>query len=127
PPMRYARLLKEKMEAHGTKVYLVNTGWSGGSAASGAKRMPLDATRAMVTAILTGEIEQSDFTEEPVFGLEIPASIHGVDRSLLMPRQAWSDKDAYDRTARLIAHKFRDNFVQYSGEESTLEAAGPRV
>ncbi|MFQ6615472.1 MAG: phosphoenolpyruvate carboxykinase (ATP) [Fidelibacterota bacterium] len=124
-PLTYAKLLREKMKEHGTRVYLVNTGWSGGSVASGADRMPLKVTRGIVTAILSGELEKASFESEPVFGLEVPTSLAGVDRSFLMPRNAWSDKDSYDRTARSVAEKFRDNFKQYARAEPSLEKAGP--
>lgn len=127
PPLDYAELLRKKMEAHNTKVYLINTGWSGGSAASGAKRMPLASTRAMVTSILTGRIEASEFVREPVFGLSVPTSIEGVDPAILMPRVTWSDGEAYDQTATELATKFRQNFKKYTVEEPGLEAAGPSV
>lgn len=126
-PLAYARLLREKMGQHGTKVYLVNTGWSGGSAMSGAERMPIAATRRIVTAILTGEIEKAQFVQEPVFGLDVPANLSGVDKSILMPRNAWPEKGDYDRAARLLAEKFQENFKLYSEEEPSLEAAGPQI
>lgn len=127
PPRDYATLLKKKMEEHNTGVYLINTGWSGGSAASGAQRMPLASTRAMVTSILTGSIEASRFTAEPVFGLSVPTSIEGVDPAILMPREAWSDGEAYDRTAAELTDKFRRNFRKYAVEKPDLEMAGPSV
>lgn len=126
-PLIYARLLRDKMKQHGTRVYLVNTGWSGGSAVSGAERMPLKMTRNIVTSILTGRVEQSSFQTEPVFNLDVPVSLDGVDRSLLMPMNAWPDKESYDQTARTIAGKFRENFKQYGNAEPSLEKAGPRV
>ena len=126
-PLDYAKLLKEKMEVHDTKVYLINTGWSGGSATSGAKRMPLASTRAMVTSILTGSIEVSKFITEPVFGLSVPTSIEGVDPTILMPRETWSDGEAYDQTAAGLTAKFRKNFKKYAVEKPDLEMAGPLV
>lgn len=126
-PLVYGELLKDKMSRHGTKVYLVNTGWSGGSATSGAKRMPLPVTRAIVTAILEGYIEQSDFIKEPVFGLEIPNHLPGVDATMLFPRRTWQDQDEYDRTAEQLVKKFRENFEQYSNVAGVLQKAGPYV
>lgn len=126
-PLDYAKLLREKMKKHGTKVYLVNTGWSGGSAVSGAGRMPIAATRRIVTSILTGDIEKREFVEEPVFGLEVPSRLSGVDSAILMPRNTWSDKENYDKTARMLAKKFKDNFRLYGDKERQLESAGPRV
>lgn len=95
--------------------------------ASGAERMPLKVTRSIVTAILTGDVEKAPFEAEPVFGLEVPTSLAGVDRSFLMPRNAWSDKESYDQTARSVAEKFRENFKQYAEAEPSLEKAGPSV
>jgi len=125
-PLVYGELLREKMSRHDAKVYLVNTGWSGGSAMSGASRMPLPATRAMVTAILDGSIEKSQFVKEPVFGLEIPTQLRGVDSNILNPRDTWQDKEEYDRTAELLVKKFRENFEQYNDEASELQKAGPQ-
>jgi phosphoenolpyruvate carboxykinase (ATP) len=124
-PLVYGELLKEKMNHHGAKVYLVNTGWSGGSAMSGASRMSLPATRAMVTAILDGSIEESQCIEEPVFGLEIPTQLQGVDSSILNPRETWQNKEEYDRTAKILVEKFRNNFKQYSDDTGELQKAGP--
>ncbi|MEE9166004.1 MAG: phosphoenolpyruvate carboxykinase (ATP) [Candidatus Neomarinimicrobiota bacterium] len=126
-PTVYAELFRRKIKKHGTKVYLVNTGWSGGSAVSGASRMPIGATRRMVTAILTGEIEEAEFVKEPVFGLDVPTAIGGVDGTVLMPRSTWPDVDSYDRTARKLADKFKNNFTLYGDEEPSLEAAGPQI
>jgi len=126
-PLIYASLLKGKMEKYGTKVYLVNTGWSGGSAQSGAKRMPLPTTRRIVTSILNGDIEKADFVKEPVFGLEIPSFLDGVENAILVPRNSWSDTDAYDKTADILANKFKNNFKLYSEQEPSLEKAGPQV
>ena len=115
------------MKEYGTKVYLVNTGWSGGSAQSGAERMPLSTTRSIVTSILNENIEKADFEKESVFGLAIPSFVDGVDNSILRPRNTWSEKNSYDQTAKVLAGKFRDNFKLYSEMEPLLEKAGPRI
>lgn len=126
-PLVYANLLREKMKKYGTRVYLVNTGWSGGSAMSGAKRMPLPITRNIVTSIFNGDIEKTEFVKESIFGLEIPSSLEGVDKAILMPRNRWSNKNAYDETARILAEKFKENFKLYGHQEPSLEAAGPTI
>ena len=82
-PLKYAEMLKTKIETHHSIVYLVNTGWIGGSAASGAKRISIQNTRAMITSILNGSIEQSEFKTESVFGLNCPLSLTGVDNEVL--------------------------------------------
>ena len=89
--------------------------------------MSLASTRAMVTSILTGSIEASKFITEPVFGLSVPTSIEGVDPTILMPRETWSDGEAYDQTAAGLTAKFRKNFKKYAVEKPDLEMAGPLV
>ncbi len=127
PPLTYANLLKEKMEISGAKVYLVNTGWSGGSAADGAQRISIKATRAIITSILTGAIEKEKFAKDPVFGTQVPLSLPGVDPAILRPRETWPDQQAYDATARLLAAKFVENFQKYVVDEANLVNAGPQV
>jgi len=124
-PLRYAELLKGKIEQHKSKVYLVNTGWIGGSAASGARRISIQNTRAMITAILDGSIEQSQFETEPVFGLAYPKSLSGVDNMVLNPRSIWENLDDYDRLAAELTELFVDNFKIYGDAVSHLECAGP--
>ncbi|MCH7732921.1 MAG: phosphoenolpyruvate carboxykinase (ATP) [Candidatus Marinimicrobia bacterium] len=126
-PLVYARLLREKMEKHGTKVYFINTGWNGGSAMSGAKRISLSKTREMVTAILTGDIEKSQFIKEQVFGLDVPMTLNGEEDPILIPRNTWEDKSAYDQAANRLAHLFRNNFKTFVIEEPSLETAGPII
>jgi phosphoenolpyruvate carboxykinase (ATP) len=124
-PLRYAELLKEKIDTHNVKVYLVNTGWSGGSAQSGAKRISIKNTRAMIAAILNGSIEQSEFDTDPVFGLSIPLSLNGVESNVLNPRESWDDKNLYDNNAIKLAELFIDNFKTYGADVQYLENAGP--
>ena len=124
-PLVYAELLKEKMARHGSKVYLVNTGWIGGSASSGAKRISIQNTRAMITAILDGSIEKSEFKIEPVFNLSCPLSLKGVDSSVLNPRDAWSDVVSYDKQAAMLVDLFCENFKKYGSSVSHLESSGP--
>ncbi|MEE2858156.1 MAG: phosphoenolpyruvate carboxykinase (ATP) [Candidatus Neomarinimicrobiota bacterium] len=124
-PLVYAELLKKKMARHGSKVYLVNTGWIGGSASSGAKRISIQNTRAMITAILDGSIEKSEFKIEPVFNLSCPLSLKGVDSSVLNPRDAWNDVISYDKQAAMLVDLFCENFKKYGSSVSHLESFGP--
>jgi phosphoenolpyruvate carboxykinase (ATP) len=124
-PLRYAELLKSKIKIHQTKVYLVNTGWIGGSAASGAKRISIQNTRAMITAILDGSIEKSEFKTEPVFGLSCPQSLTGVNSEALNSRSSWNSLDEYDKQASTLGELFTNNFKTYGKAVSYLKQAGP--
>ncbi len=124
-PLKYAKLLKEKMEEYKTNVFLVNTGWSGGTASSGASRMPLGETRKMITAILSGSIQNSSVENEPVFGLEVPTEISGVNSKILMPRNAWTDCGEYDHVASELVAKFKENFDNYRNDEASFGFGGP--
>lgn len=126
-PDVYARLLGEKIERHGATVWLVNTGWTGGSFGVGS-RMKLGYTRAMVAAALSGELDGVDYDTDPVFGLSVPASCPGVPSEVLMPRQTWSDGVAYDEQAGKLARMFVEEFAQYKEYTSSeVLAAAPQV
>jgi phosphoenolpyruvate carboxykinase (ATP) len=124
-PTVYARMLGEKLDAHGTPVWLVNTGWTGGPYGEGS-RMPIAATRALLAAALSGELDHGDLREDEVFGFRVPVSVRGVDSALLDPRSTWRDRNAYDRKARELARMFRDNIARFDVSEP-VAAAGPRV
>lgn len=126
-PLKYADLLKEKIVKHDVKVYLVNTGWIGGSAMNGAKRISIQNTRAMITAILDGSIEQSDFEVLPVLNLNIPLSLTGVKSEILNPRKAWDDPLEYDKMLEHLAKLLVDNFTKYGQAVKHLENAGPKL
>ena len=126
-PLTYAKLLKEKIEKFQSKVYLVNTGWNGGSAQSGAKRISIKNTRAMIAAILNGSIEKSHYEKDMVFGLSIPKTLEGVESSILNPREAWEDRIAYDTESIKLAQYFIENFKKYGKEVEYLEKAGPNL
>jgi len=126
-PLVYAKLLKNKMEKYNTHVYLVNTGWSGGTAATGARRIALKDTRRIVTSIISGEIEKCNFQKEPVFGLEIPTHFDGLDNSILNPRNTWEKGGDYDNNAEILTAKFKANFIQYQNEYPSLVSAGPII
>ena len=124
-PLKYAELLKTKIETHQSMVYLVNTGWIGGSADSGAKRISIKNTRAMITSILERSIEESEFKTEPVFGLSCPQSLPGVNSEVLNPRTSWENPENYDIQAAKLVELFTNNFKTYGNAVSYLEDAGP--
>jgi phosphoenolpyruvate carboxykinase (ATP) len=104
----------------------VNTGWTGGPFGEG-ERMPIQATRAMLSAALAGELEGVEYREDPVFGFQVPRSVPGVDDELLDPRSTWPDPEAYDRQAAELARLFRENFERFEGIPDWIHEAGPRV
>ncbi|GGR85637.1 phosphoenolpyruvate carboxykinase (ATP) [Deinococcus sedimenti] len=118
-PGEYARLLAQKVQESGARVWLVNTGWSGGMYGQG-KRMSIAHTRAMINAALSGALDDVPFEKEGFFDLEIPTSVPGVPEGVLNPRDAWADKGAYDQTARKLARMFRENFKRF---EAGVDAA----
>ena len=124
-PLRYAELLKEKMNNFNVPAYLVNTGWVGASAQSGAKRISLPLTRKMIHSILDGSIENSDFEIDPFFGVKVPTSIDGIDKNKLIPNNAWENKDEYKNIAKDLVKKFNDNFLKYNIEDENVKNAGP--
>jgi len=111
-PTKYADLLQKKLENHDTKVFLVNTGWSGGAYGTG-ERMPIKATRACIDGILSGDINDAQFDKDPVFGFEFPKALPGVPDGILDPRAAWEDKNAYDDQRVKLAGMFQENFAKY--------------
>lgn len=115
PPYVYSRLLGEKITEHEVKVWLVNTGWSGGPVGTGS-RMKIAHTRAMVNAALQGKLDGIAFSSDPVFGLQIPASCPNVPSEVLNPRNTWADKDAYDKKAADLISRFKKNFEQFAGD-----------
>lgn len=112
-PTEYARLLGEKLKQHQSTVWLINTGWSGGSYGVG-HRMKLAYTRAMITAVLNGTLKKVDFVRHPIFGLTMPTTCPGVPSDILNPVATWHDKEAYEQTAHKLAHLFTTNFTQYA-------------
>ena len=127
PASKYAEMLGEKIEKYGTNVYLVNTGWAGGPAGNGGNRMKLKYTRAMVTAALSGELEKSEFVMDPVFNVAVPTTCPNVPSEVLIPRDMWADKAAYDEQAKKLAGMFVKNFAKYEGMDPAIVAAGPKA
>ncbi len=126
-PVAYAELLGEKLRASDVNVWLVNTGWTGGSYGVGS-RMKLSYTRAMITAALNGELDNVSFKTLPIFELSYPTTCPNVPSELLNPRDTWSDKTKYDDTATDLASQFVKNFEQYVSEASKeVLAAAPKV
>ena len=124
-PLVYAKLLGEKMEKHGTNVFLINTGWSGGPYGVG-KRMSIPYTRAMVTAAIEGLLDNVEYELDRVFNVYVPTSCPGVPSEILNPRNTWADKTAYDKQASNLAGRFAQNFSKFSGYlHSEVAAAGP--
>ncbi len=111
-PEVYGKLLQDKIAQHGASCWLVNTGWTGGAFGTG-KRMPIAATRALLTAALDGSLNDVQFRKDPNFGFEVPVSVPGVEDRLLDPRQTWADGPAYDAQAAKLVQMFSDNFAQY--------------
>jgi len=125
PPGVYAKMLGERIANHGAKVWLVNTGWTGGAYGTG-KRMKLPHTRAMVTAALAGQLDGVQYQKDPVFGFEVPVEVPGVPTEVLTPRNTWPDKAAYDAQAKKLAGMFRKNFEAFAAQvPASVSAAGP--
>ncbi len=116
-PDAYTSLLGEKMRRHGTRVYLVNTGWSGGAYGVG-KRMDINLTRAIITAVLNGTLDQAAVATDPLFHIQIPQSCPGVPSEVLNPRNTWQDKDAFDQRARKLAEEFARHFDKAFGKKN---------
>jgi phosphoenolpyruvate carboxykinase (ATP) len=126
PPSTYARMLGERLDSHGAAVWLVNTGWTGGPFGVG-RRMPIKATRTLLDAALSGELDGVEYRTDETFGLEVPVEVPGVDSALLDPRSTWADPEAYDAKANELAQMFRDNFVRFEDVAPGVAAAGPRA
>lgn len=126
-PGDYAKLLGEKLDKHESNVWLINTGWVGGPAGV-AGRVKLAYTRAMVTAALTGQLDDVETVEEPFFSLQVPVSVPGVPVEVLNARGSWADKDAYDAQAKKLVGMFVANFKQFEdGVTPEVIAAGPQA
>ncbi len=124
-PTRYAELLGDQIDQHDSRVWLVNTGWSGGPFGVG-RRMKLGHTRAMVHAALGGALDSAKTRTDPVFGLAVPQAVPSVPTEILDPRGTWSDPDAYDAQARKLAEMFRKNFEKFGSVATKIRDAGPQ-
>ena len=122
---KYARMLGELLRKHESKVWLINTGWSGGPYGTG-KRIDLEYTRAIVNAALAGELDKVKTQTDPIFGLAIPTEIKGVPAKVLNPRETWPDPAAYDAQAKRLAGMFRENFDKFGSVDAATKNAGPK-
>jgi phosphoenolpyruvate carboxykinase (ATP) len=120
-PDVYAGMLGEKLDRHGTKVYLVNTGWSGGPYGVG-KRIDITVTRTMVHAALEGELDRADYEEDRTFHLLVPKSCPGIPDELLRPRNTWKDKVAFDERSSKLATEFAAHFQKAYGKKGIAAA-----
>ncbi|MEQ8769329.1 MAG: phosphoenolpyruvate carboxykinase (ATP) [Phycisphaerales bacterium] len=126
-PGKYAELLAQKMTEHKVNVWLVNTGWSGGAYGTGS-RMKLGYTRKIIDAIHSGNLPSAPTETDPVFGFEVVSKIEGVPDEMLIPRNSWADKNAFDRTAGKLAGLFVENFKKFEdGVDQPVRDAGPKV
>ncbi|MFN2594968.1 MAG: phosphoenolpyruvate carboxykinase (ATP) [Actinomycetota bacterium] len=127
PPNTYSRMLGERIAKHGARVFLLNTGWTGGPFGVG-RRMDLGATRAMVEAVTSGALDDVPTTNHPIFNLEVPKSIPGVPDKLLDPKSTWADPNEYEERALELARMFVKNFERFADSvPAEVIAAGPRA
>lgn len=126
-PRRYAELLGKRIDKHKVKVWLINTGWSGGPYGTG-ERIAIPHTRAMVNAALNGTLNEIATWHDPIFGFEVPVSCPGVPDAIIHPRDTWDDAAAYDEQARKLAAMFHENFKNYEEDVTeNIRRAGPVV
>jgi len=127
PPGRYAAMLGERIARHGSKVWLVNTGWSGGAYGTG-RRMKIAHTRAMIRAVLSGALDGVSYRRDPIFNLDVPTSCPDVPGDVLNPRITWPNPSDYDAQAAKLAKMFVDNFKTFEGGvTAAVRDAGPRT
>jgi phosphoenolpyruvate carboxykinase (ATP) len=118
-------MLGEKIAKYGARVWLLNTGWTGGAYGVG-RRMSIAYTRAMIRAALAGALDRVEYRKDPIFNLDMPTSCPDVPREVLNPRETWSDPAAYDQQARKLARMFAENFKTFaSSVTAEVLAAGP--
>ena len=126
-PSEYGNLLRELIAEHGVTCWLVNTGWTGGAYGTG-RRMPIKATRALLTAALDGSLNKAEFRVDPSFGFEVPVAVHDVDTAILDPRSTWDDKAGYDAQAAKLVGMFIDNFAKFEPHvDGAVKDAAPKA
>jgi len=127
PPAEYGELFRKYITEHQVDCWLVNSGWTGGKYGVG-RRMPIKATRALVTAALNGSLKQADFRTDPYFGFAVPTSVPGVEPHLLNPIKTWQNKAEFDKTARDLVRMFQENFTKFEKHVTAdVRAAAPEV
>lgn len=122
----YADLLMKRLDNSDAQVYLVNTGWTGGAHGLGGNRFSIPTTRAIVTAIVNGDLRDVAYETLPGFNLDIPTAIPGVDSKLLNPRKCWADQASHDEHAKLLMEKFVENFKKFAVSDA-IKNAGPQL
>ncbi len=125
PASVYANLLMQRIEESGARVYLINTGWTGGAYGKGGKRFDIPTTRRIVSAVVNDELLNVETEKMPIFNFSIPRHLNGVSDQLLNPRHNWNDLDEYERCTAELARLFRENFHQKFSESTSIAAAGP--
>ena len=126
-PLKYAELLREKINQHNVPSYLVNTGWIGAGAQSGAKRISLQVTRKIIYAILDGTIKNANFETDPYFGVDVPTSLDDLGPETLLSSKAWSDLEEYKSVAEQLVNKFQENFKEFNIDDDKIVKAGPKL
>ena len=126
-PLRYAELLKNKIEEFQTKIYMVNTGWVGNNAQSGKKRFSLPKTRLIIDSILDNSIENSSFDKDPYFNFKIPKKLNGIESNLLNPQTAWNNSKKYNIAATELVLKFQKNYKKYDLGDEMVILGGPNI
>jgi phosphoenolpyruvate carboxykinase (ATP) len=127
PPAEYGNLLRDYIARHNVDCWLVNSGWTGGKYGVG-RRMPIKATRALVTAALDGSLKNASYRTDPYFGFSVPTSVPGIEPHLLYPMKTWQNKKEFDETARSLVKMFQDNFTKFeSNVDADVRAAAPEV
>ena len=126
-PLRYAELLKNKIEEFQSKIYMVNTGWVGNNAQSGKKRFSLPKTRLIIDSILDNSIENSSFDKDPYFNFKIPKKLDGIESNLLNPQTAWNNSKKYNIAATELVLKFQENYKKYDLGDEMVILGGPNI
>jgi len=126
PAGEYADLLMKRLDNSDAEVYLVNTGWTGGAHGEGGSRFSIPTTRAIVTAIVNGDLHDAAYEQLPGFNLAIPLAVPGVDVRVLNPQKAWANQQAYNEYTKLLMEKFIENFKKFNVSDAVRQA-GPRL
>jgi phosphoenolpyruvate carboxykinase (ATP) len=120
-------MLRELIARHNVDCWLVNTGWTGGKFGTGS-RMPIQVTRALLTAALDGSLRTVDFRTDKYFGFAVPSALPGVPSEILDPINTWKDKADFDKTARALVAMFQKNFAKFEAQvDADVRAAAPEV